>query len=201
MTEERERGLNCSIACLKLKQMPTPLASIVTLSLRQRKALEGMVRQTTNPYRLVRRAQLILGAANGKSNTELSSQLALSRTQVQCWRDRWQEASASLKGAENEEVSDIALRHCIASVLSDKTRPGTTATFTLEQIVQVIAIACESPATSHRPISHWSPSEIADEAIKRGIVEQISPRSVGRFLKRSGAPTPSGSILAQRQSP
>jgi putative transposase len=180
--------------------MPTPLASIITLSLRQKRALERIVRQTTNPHRLVRRAQLILGAGNGKSNTELSLQLELSRTQVQCWRDRWQEASASLNIAESEEVSDPELRQRIESILRDQPRSGTTATFSLEQIVQIIAIACELPATSHRPISHWTPAAVADEAIKRGIVEQISPRSVGRFLKRSGSPTASGSILAQRQS-
>ena len=180
--------------------MPIPLASIVTLSLRQRKALERIVRQTTNPHRLVRRAQLILGAADGKSNTDLAAQLELSRTQVQCWRDRWQAASASLTFCEDEEVSDTILRQRVESILSDKPRPGTPATFTLEQIVQIIAIACEEPTISERPISHWSPTEIADEAIKRGIVEQISVRSVGRFLKGGCPPTPSGSLLAQRQS-
>lgn len=179
--------------------MPTPLASIITLSPRLKSALEGIVRQSTNPHRLVRRAQLILGAANGKSNTELSLHLELSRTQIQCWRDRWQDASATLNIYETEEVSDAQLRQNIESILSDKQRPGTTATFTLEQIVEIIAIACELPATSHRPISHWSPREVADEAIKRGIVEQISPRSVGRFLKGRRFTTPSGSILAQRQ--
>jgi hypothetical protein len=32
-------------------------------------------------------------------------------------------------------------------------------------------------------VSHWTPTELAAEAIKRGIVEKISPRSVGRFLR------------------
>ncbi|MGF1602143.1 MAG: transposase [Thermosynechococcaceae cyanobacterium] len=179
--------------------MPTPLASIITLSPRQKRALEGIVHKGTNPHRLVRRAQLILGAANGKSNTELSVHLELSRTQVQCWRDRWQEASATLNISESEEVNDAQLRQKIESILSDKPRPGTTATFTLEQIVQIIAIACELPGTSNRPISHWTPAEVANEAIKRGIVEQISTRTVGRFLKGRCFTTSSGSILAQRQ--
>ena len=39
---------------------------------------------------------------------------------------------------------------------------------------------------SGRPITHWTPPELADEAKKRGIVESISPRSVGRFLGRGG---------------
>ncbi len=38
----------------------------------------------------------------------------------------------------------------------------------------IIAIACEDPEKSERPISHWSAQEIADEAIKRNIVLQIS---------------------------
>ena len=29
---------------------------------------------------------------------------------------------------------------------------------------------------------HWPPQEIANEALKRGIVENITRRSVGRFL-------------------
>jgi hypothetical protein len=39
------------------------------------------------------------------------------------------------------------------------------------------------PAAADRPVSHWPPRELAEEAIKRGIVEKISPRTVERFLK------------------
>jgi hypothetical protein len=45
-------------------------------------------------------------------------------------------------------------------------------------------MACEEPEDSQRPISHWTAREVADEAIKRGIVDNISPRSAGRFFKR-----------------
>jgi hypothetical protein len=47
-----------------------------------------------------------------------------------------------------------------------------------------VAIACEDPQASGYPISHWTAKEIAAEAVKRGIVESISVRQVGRFLKR-----------------
>ena len=180
-----------------LNLMPTPHATAINLSKRQQQILEQITRQTTNTYRLVRRAQLILGAAEGKKNTELSTQWELSRNQVQAWRDRWQQTAATLLAAEGDEVSDSKLRQLIEEVLSDEFRPGTTAKFSLEQIVQIVALACELPATSGRPISHWTPRELAQEAVKRGIVEQISPRSVGRFLKRGGAATASGELLAQ----
>ena len=54
--------------------------------------------------------------------------------------------------------------------------------FSPEQITHLIAIACEDPEKSGRPISHWSAQEIADEAIKRNIVAQISIRTVNRIL-------------------
>src|SRR5207249_986229 len=48
---------------------------------------------------------------------------------------------------------------------------------------EIVAVACEAPTDSGRPVSHWTPREVAEEVRKRGIVETISTRSVGRFLK------------------
>jgi hypothetical protein len=59
-------------------------------------------------------------------------------------------------------------------------------------------VACEDPQESGRPVTHWTPQELADEAIKRGIVTSISPRSVGRFLKGGGLEAPSEPLLAER---
>ena len=60
------------------------------------------------------------------------------------------------------------------------------ATFTPEQLCQLMAVACEPPGDSGRPISQWTPRELADEATKRGIVDRISARTVGRFLVSGG---------------
>jgi len=57
------------------------------------------------------------------------------------------------------------------------------ATFSLEQILQLFAIACEKPESYGRPISHWTARELADEMVLQGIVESISPRHVGRLLE------------------
>jgi len=70
----------------------------------------------------------------------------------------------------------------IEQILSVSQRSGTTKSFSVEQVIQIVALACESPEKSERPVSHWTASELADEAVKRGIVDEISPRSVGRFL-------------------
>ncbi len=69
--------------------------------------------------------------------------------------------------------------------LSDAPRSRAPARITVEQICAIVALACEQPSQSDRPVTHWSQQELADEAMRRGIVEQISQRSVGRFLKRS----------------
>jgi putative transposase len=71
----------------------------------------------------------------------------------------------------------------IKQIFSDRNRRGTSNYFSTEQVVQIVALACETPQASGYPVSHWTPTELATEAIKRGIVEKISPRSVGCFLR------------------
>jgi hypothetical protein len=69
--------------------------------------------------------------------------------------------------------------------LADEPRPGAPATFTPEQICSIVALACEPPEKSELPLSHWSQSELAREAVRRGFVGSISHGSVGRFLKEA----------------
>ena len=75
--------------------------------------------------------------------------------------------------------------------MSDAHRSGSPGKFSAEQVAQIIAIACEVPQDSGYPVSHWTAQEIALEAEKRGIVNSISERQVGRFLKRGGSTTTS----------
>jgi putative transposase len=159
--------------------MPTPKAQPIILSQRQKTLLQLLASQTTNSYRLVRRAKLILAAASGIKNTAISEQLQLHRRQVRLWRKRWLEASEQLASAETQQVSDKNLKKLIKDILSDAPRPGTTNFFQVEQVVQIVALACEDPKKSQRPVSHWTPTELAQEAIDRKIVEKISARRRG----------------------
>jgi transposase len=180
--------------------MPNPKAIPITLSSRQQILLKQLVRRSTNPHRLVRRAQLVLAAAAGKSNTDISQQLQLERGQVRLWRKRWLASSVELAVAEIEGVSDEKLIKLIEQVLSDEAREGTPNFFNTEQVIQIVALACEKPHSSERPVSHWTATELAQEAVKRSIVEKISARSIGRFLKRSEFTTTSTSLLVKCQS-
>ncbi len=62
-------------------------------------------------------------------------------------------------------------------------RSGVPPKFTAEQLTQIIAVACEEPEESGRPVTHWTPRELTEEVIQRGIVESISPRHIDRILK------------------
>jgi putative transposase len=82
----------------------------IKLSSRQEQLLQQIVRETTNPYRLIRRAKLILAAASGESNSSISRRLELDRQQVALWRERWKDQSEFLESAEGQQVTDKKLR-------------------------------------------------------------------------------------------
>jgi putative transposase len=61
-------------------------------------------------------------------------------------------------------------------------------------------VACEPPEKCGRPVTHWTPRELADEVKKRSIVSSISARQVGRFLKGGRSPAASQPVLAERRA-
>jgi putative transposase len=177
--------------------MPGPQPLPLSLTVPQRAILEGLVRRQTSPQRLVWRAQTILAAADGAPNAHIAQRLGLTRTTVHTWRERWRVAAPHLDLPEAEEPDAPPLAVRIEACLADAPRPGTPATFTPEQLTQLIALACEAPQDSGRPVTHWTPKELADELVQRDIVVSISPRTIGRFLKRSRSQAPSDPVLAQ----
>ncbi len=149
--------------------MPLLTADPVTVLPDQRKVLEQLVRTHSTPQQLALRARIILHAADGMRVRACARELDVWPKTVRYWRKRWRQA------ADGQSVPER---------LADAPRSGTPATFTPEQICAVVAMTCEKPSESERPISHWSQREIADEAMRRGLVPGISQRSVGRFLKK-----------------
>jgi putative transposase len=164
--------------------MPGPKAPNVCLAEDERQELLDLIRAHKTPQHFSFRAQIILHLADGHNARAVARLLGTSRLTVRRWRRHW-----------------LTRPHCsVPERLQDAPRPGTPATFSVEQWCQIMALACEPPADSDRPISHWTPRELADEASKRGIVETISERHVGRFLKSGRPQTPSESLLAQARA-
>jgi transposase len=175
--------------------MPSPQAKPLQVSSLQQELLQQIVHRTTSAQRLVKRAHIILEALKGTSNTTIAQRLQIDYETVRRWRDRWYRAESRLQAIEETGKRKL-LKQAIEVLLTDEQRPGTPATFTFEQFMQIMALACETPPASDRPVSGWTPHELADEAVKRGIVEQISARTVERFLKGERFAAPSQAVLA-----
>jgi transposase len=130
----------------------------------------------------------VLAAADGQPLVRIAQQVGLSRESVRFWRDRW--------GAQQDiPLADLS----VTQRLADAPRPGAPARLTAEQVCQVVALACEAPATAGRPISQWTHQEIAAEIMRRGIVDTISPRHAARLLKR-GTCTRTASAIGSRRA-
>jgi transposase len=164
--------------------LPGPKPPEVPLTETEREELRALVRAHKTSQQIALRARIILLLATGLDAHAVARRLETTRPTVRLWRRHWFER----------------LEATVIERLQDDPRPGTPQTFTAEQWCQIMAVACESPELSGRPISHWTPREVADEAIKRGIVKQISVRHVGRFLKSGRIEAASKSLLAQQRT-
>jgi transposase len=163
--------------------MPGKAAKIV-ITERQQEILQTLRNAVTAPARLRQRAALILLAFEGRRNDEIAQEVGLAPEPVGLWRRRWARDFDRLIGIECTETR-AALRRAIEAVLSDEQRPGAPAKFTPEQVTRILAVACEPPEKSGRPITHWTAHELADEVIRRGIVASISPSQVARYLREA----------------
>ena len=176
--------------------MAGPLPLPITVSPPQQAVLEALLRQHSTPQALALRVRIVLAAASGVRNVPLAHDLGCTPKTVIKWRARWARAESQLAAVEHDAAD---LKRMVARVLADAPRPGAPDTFTAEQIVLIINLACTPPADAGRPVDAWTPRELADEAVKRQIVASISPTSVGRFLKAGRASAPSQPLLAECQ--
>jgi transposase len=158
-------------------------AAKIRISEKQQVILQELRRSRTVAKSFVQRATVILLGFEGLLNEDIAAQVGLNRQQVGLWRRRWREAWESLCVWECGEPE--RLREAILDVLSDAPRPGAPAKFTAEQVAQMVAVACESPELSGRPINHWTTTELRDEVLARNIVAAISRAQVGRFLQQA----------------
>ena len=165
--------------------MATPRPPKVVLSDRERADLERLVRAYRTGQQLALRARIVLLAGDGWNNLQIARELNMDDETPGHWRVRW----LQFRDLPLDELS-------VAQRLADAPREGAPAKFTPEQVCQMIALACEKPADRGRPISQWSHRELADEIVRRGIVDSISPRHAGRLLKRSRSQTTPDSVLA-----
>lgn len=175
--------------------MPWKAPTKITLSEKQEKVLTENAVGTHTPLHIKIRSQIVLNAAKGWSNTTIEENMGIDRKTVRLWRDRYSSGYEELKRIETETPHKI--RSSINNILSDAQRPGGPTRFKDEQVAAIIAMACEDPSKFDLPFSHWTPELLQIEVVKLGIVESISVRHLGRFLKREGFTTTPEPMLAE----
>ena len=158
-------------------------AAKVVVTERQWAILDEFRRSRSEPGWVVQRAAVILWGFEKRPNQEIAVEVGLDRMAVGLWRRRWRAAWDELTVWECTEPQ--RLREAIRETLRDAPRSGCPGTFTAEQVTQILAVACEPPEQSGRPITHWTHNELRDEVIIRGIVANISASQVGRYLKEA----------------
>ena len=92
--------------------MPSPQAKPLHVSSLQQELLQRMAHRTTSAQRLVKRAQIILEALKGTSNSNMARRLQLDDATVRRWRDRWHAAESRLQAIEESGKRKL-LKHCL----------------------------------------------------------------------------------------
>ncbi len=137
-------------------------AAVVMLSRADEAVLVARIRAARTERRDLLRARIVLAAAAGQPNAVIAAALAVHVDTVRKWCNRF--TQGGLAG------------------LADLPRSGRPKLSTDVQAAQVKAMACELPADSGLPLSRWSGSDLATEAVSRGIVASISGSTVRRWL-------------------
>ena len=134
---------------------------MIVLSREERAELERRVACYTLPHKVVQRAKMILYAAEGQSNAEITMRLETAAEVVGRWRKRFFEVR--LAGLEDRE------------------RVGRPCRFPPEEIAQVKAIACQLPREHELPLSRFSRAELHRLEVERGVCE-ASASTIARWL-------------------
>lgn len=164
-------------------------AQSLSITPRQKRLLARHRNKASISVQCRTRIDIVLGAINGQSNTEICEQLAICRSTVVSWRSRWassyQQLCAFEAGLADQGVPDRQLLDQMLDILRDLPRSGAPERIPLSEKQQLIALACEKPEDYGIPFTQWNREMLAKVAMAEGIVEKISPRYVGKLLKKA----------------
>jgi putative transposase len=128
-----------------------PFCEPIVLSQEEREQLQAFARSRSLPHSLVRRAKIIMRAAEGVKSTEIAAQLGVHHGTVYLWRRRFSE-------------------HRVAG-LYDEVRPGRPRTIAEERLAELLDRTLQ---TKPEGGSHWSCRSMADQTgIPKSTVHRI----------------------------
>jgi len=119
-----------------------------------RDLLEHLIRCGSTPQKVALRARILLGAAQGRANYELSTELSVSRPTILLWRERYRETG-------------------IAGILKDAARPGRRPEIDPRKVDAIVHATLHSKP---RDATHWSVRTMAK-------AQRVSPSIVHRIWK------------------
>ena len=134
----------------------------VTLTDAEREWLASLSRKRTASVRMVRRAQALLLAAEGKTDEEIAEQVRMGVSTLERLRRRFVE--------EGLEAS-----------LRERPRPGARPKLGPKEQAYVVALACTKPPEGRE---RWTMQLLAERVVELQIVPDITDESIRRLLKR-----------------
>ncbi|MGW4985419.1 IS630 family transposase [Streptomyces mirabilis] len=144
--------------------MPVAGAARIVLTAAERHRLKKAAYGHKTAHQARMRAQVVLRAARGRSNARIAHETGLHLDTVRTWRGRFADGGLP--------------------ALADRKRSGRPVRFTPVQVAEVKALACQLPAETGVPLSHWSCPELAAELTARGVTGSISASTVRRWLRQ-----------------
>jgi transposase len=139
-------------------------ATAVVLTDDERSALLRLVRGETSSRRDIRRAEVILAAANAEDTVAIAARLRHSTSTVVRWRKRF--AAKGMAG------------------LLDRPRSGRPPRITPIQRCQIIAASCQPPPQEDGQTG-WTGARLCEEILRQGIVDALSVSHLGNLLSRA----------------
>jgi transposase len=137
----------------------------VTLTEEERERLEGLTRKGRAPVRMVRRAQMLLLAAEEQRDEDIAKALHIGVSTVERTRRRCVE--------EGVEAS-----------LRERPRPGARPKLGPKEQAMVVALACTKPPEGRE---RWTMGLLAERVVELKIVPDITDESIRRLLKRTSS--------------
>ena len=138
-------------------------AVMIQMSQQTRSTLQGWLQRQKTPLGRAKRARAMLLLEQGHSYAQTARWVGLTERNLRKWARRFHGRGLAL--------------------LDDSPRPSRTPVFSPEVALYTVKLACERPDDIGRSLSQWDCPELARSLKADGIVQAISPETVGRILR------------------
>jgi transposase len=150
---------------------------IVELEPQARRELEALTKRGSSSARRIKRALILLAAADGETDETIAAKVRTHPNTVQRIRQRFVEES-------------------LQAALSERPRPGKARKLAGPEEAFLIALACTDAPEGRQT---WTMQLLADRLVELKLVESISDDTVRRTLKRgTSSPGSAGSGASPR---